>query len=544
MGNIGALMQRQATWHSRKNNRHIFCFLPRLPGFEPLTAVRETHDGEGWMKASIIVDPYRFIGQVDPKIYGQFMCRRRWVADEGLYDPSHPDADEDGLRREVVRAIAESAPPIIRWPGGCTGTSYDWREGIGPREQRERTIDVHFGYDVGNGFGTAEFVQFCRRVGAEPHINLSTGLATLRDAVEWIEYCNFATPSRFANLRRSHGFEAPFNVRYWQIGNENYGPWEIGHHAPSQYAAIAREWGKTIKKMDRDLNVIAVGGSQRRLDWDFAVLHEAWPHIDYLSAHRYWNFDSEKGVHNYDAIAAVGYVEEQTMCALGGLIDLVAREKKATRKPRIAFTEWNCRDQCQTEMSRAWRPHDTQYRMVDALAAAGFLNAIQRQCRVVGLATCAQSINVVGLLLVTPEQVVRESVYWALSMQRHHSGPAAVDAHVDCGGYNVTFDERPIEGVPYLDVSATLDRETSRLFISVVNRHRDDEAAAHVRIRDAAPATEARLYRLWHEDPLARNTINAPDEIVPHESSIEISGPAFHVALPPHSYSILEIGLR
>ena len=114
----------------------------------------------------MVVDPCRVVGRVDPKVYGQFLSRRRGVADSGLYDPQHPDADEHGLPREVVAAILESAPTIVRWPGGCTGTSYDWREGIGPREDRARTIDAHFGYDVGNGFGTAEFAGFCRRIGA------------------------------------------------------------------------------------------------------------------------------------------------------------------------------------------------------------------------------------------------------------------------------------------------------------------------------------------------------------------------------------------
>ncbi|MEW6356341.1 MAG: alpha-L-arabinofuranosidase C-terminal domain-containing protein [Planctomycetota bacterium] len=495
------------------------------------------------MRASIVIDPYRIIGRIDPKIYGQFMCRRRWVADEGLYDPDHPDSDETGLRQVVVRAMAESAPPILRWPGGCTGTSYDWREGIGPRKDRKRTIDAHFGYDVGNGFGTAEFVAFCRRIGAEPHINLSTGLGTLRDAVEWIEYCNFTTPSRWADLRRSHGHPEPFNVRYWQIGNENHGPWEIGHHSPKEYAAIAREWGKTIKKMDPSLQVIAVGGSQKSTDWDVEVLQEAWPHIDYLTAHRYWNFDSSKGMDNYDAIAAAGHVEEQTIRAIGGLIDLVARDKKATRKPRLAFTEWNCRDASHAEMSRQWRPTDTQYRMVDALAVAGFINAMQRQCRIVGLANCAQSINVVGLLLVTTERVVRETVYWALVMQRHHSGATAVDAWVECEGYTTQFEGRPVDA-PYLDVSATMDEASGRLFISIVNRHRTDEILGQVRLRDAKPAKTGLVYRLWHEDPLARNTIAEPEAIAPETSDLKAPGGDFEIALPPHSYSILELDLK
>lgn len=498
------------------------------------------------MRATVIVDPHRVIGQVDPLIYGQFLSRRRWVADEALYDPTHPDADVSGLRRSVVAALAESAPTIIRWPGGCTGTSYDWRDGIGPRGDRDRTIDAHFGYDVGNGFGTAEFVEFCRCIGAEPHLNFNTGTGTLRDALEWIEYANFTTDSRWANLRREHGYPEPFGVRYWQIGNENYGPWEIGHQSPREYAVMAREWAKAIKKLDSSLQVLAVGGSEARSGspaWDVAVLEEAWEHIDYLTAHRYWDFNSGRGVDNYDAIAGTGYLEEQTIRSLSGLIDLIAREKRSARRPMLAFTEWNARDQWQKEMSDVWHPVDTQYRLVDALAAAGFLNALQRQCNVVGLATVAQSINVVGLLFVTPEALVRETVYWACLMQRRYSGATAVDAVVECDGYTAQFEDRSVAGVPYLDVSATLDATTQRLFLSLVNRHRTDELVTCFRLRDTAIAGPGVLHQLWHDDPLARNTRDAPDAVAPTESALALSGADLEVALPPHSYSIIEVQL-
>lgn len=495
------------------------------------------------MRAAIQIDPARVIGRIDPNIYGQFLSRRRSVADGGLYAPSHADADDTGLRREVVAAIAASAPPILRWPGGCTGTSYDWTAGIGPREERQRTIDAHFGYDVDNGFGTAEFVAFCRRLGTAPLLNLNTGLGTLREALEWLEYANFASPSRWANLRRAHGHEQPFDVRYWQIGNEEYGPWEIGHQSATDYAAMAREWAKALKKMDPTLAVLAVGGSQKGSHWDMAVLHEAWPHIDYLTAHRYWNFDSSRGIDNYDAIVGVGYLEEQTTRALGELIALVARDHRSPRRPRLAFTEWNCRDERLREMSPQWRPVDTQYRLVDALAVAGFLNMMQRQCRHVGLATFAQSINVVGMLLVTPERVVRETVYWPLLLQRHHSGSTAVDAWVECDGYAATFEGREVTDIPFVDVSATLDEERRRLWVSVVNRHRQEDAVARLRLRDASLPNEARLHRLWHEDPFARNTVDAPDTVLPTEQTIALNGEPFEIALPPHSYTILELPL-
>jgi alpha-L-arabinofuranosidase len=495
------------------------------------------------VRASITIDPNRVIGHIDPNIYGQFLCRRRGVADGGLYAPEHPDADECGLRKTVVEEIARSAPPIVRWPGGCTGTSYDWRGGIGPREQRERTIDVHFGYDVSNGFGTAEFVAFCRRIGAEPHFNLSTGLGTLRDAVEWLEYTNFPTPSKWANLRRAHGYEEPFNVRYWQIGNENYGPWEIGHQSPQDYGVMAREWAKTLKKMDPSLKVIAVGGSDHRNDWDTTVLLECQQHIDYLTAHRYWNFDGATPDDQYDMIAGVGYIEEQLTRTIAEQIELVAREKKTSHRPKIAFTEWNVRNKEQREMSSAWQPGGTQYRLTDAIAVAGFVNMMQRQCQVATLGSFAQSINVVGMLMVSDDHVIRETVYWPLVMQRHHSGDASVDAWVECDGYNATFKGREISGVPYLDVSATRDDAGKKLYVSIVNRHRHEELTTAFAVRDADLPADATLHRLFHEDPNTRNSVGEPYAVAPVTSSVALGSGKVELALPPHSYSILEIDL-
>lgn len=495
------------------------------------------------MHASITVDPNRLIGHIDPNIYGQFLCRRRGVADGGLHAPDHPDADENGLRKKVVEDIAHSAPPIIRWPGGCTGTSYDWRDGIGPRDARERTIDVHFGYDVSNDFGTAEFVAFCRGIGAEPHFNLSTGLATLRDAVEWLEYTNFTTPSRYANLRRAHGYDEPFNVRYWQIGNENYGPWEIGHQSPAEYGVMAREWAKTLKKMDPSLKVLAVGGSERVPDWDLTVLEQALPHIDYLTAHRYWNFDGAVADDQYGMIAGVGYLEEQITRSVVEQIELVARDLKTTHRPRIAFTEWNVRNLQQREMTRTWEPTTPQYRLTDALAVAGFLNMMQRQCNDVTLGSFAQSINVVGMLMVNDDVVIRETVYWPLVMQRHHSGPRSVDSWTECDGYTAEFRGRDVPGIPFLDVSASTTADGSKLYVSVVNRHRHDDITTSVRVRDTNLSGTVTVHQLFHDDPNTRNAIDVPDAVAPTEATIQVTTEQLEVALPPHSYTILELDL-
>jgi len=138
------------------------------------------------MRARVKVDPDRVTGAIDRNIYGQFMCRRPGCSEGGLYDPTAPNADAAGLRSDVAAWIGDLRPPLIRWPGGCTGTSYHWLDGVGPKEQRPKKIDLHFGWPADYGFGTAEFIAFCRRIGAEPHLNFAMGTGTLEEAAAWL----------------------------------------------------------------------------------------------------------------------------------------------------------------------------------------------------------------------------------------------------------------------------------------------------------------------------------------------------------------------
>jgi alpha-N-arabinofuranosidase len=494
--------------------------------------------------SGVTVDLNRPIGRVQPEIYGQFMSRRRWVVEDALHQPKHQDADEFGNRRTVVDAVRELAPPVIRWPGGCTGTSYEWGRGIGPVEDRSRTIDWHFGYDVSNDFGTAEFVRYCREVGAEPQINLTTGTGTLREALNWLEYCNSRHDSHYANLRRSHGYAEPFDVKYWQIGNEDWGEWEIGRVPAAEHARRCREWGRALHKLDPRLAVLAAGAlrADLLLDWNLPLLREAWDDLDYLCLHTYWRFDPTRPDGDYDRLIGATDREEQSIRALRGLIDLVAREKDAIRTPKLAFTEWNAANLLHKEMSPEWRPSESQYRMVDAVVCGAFLNVMQRQSDIVGLANFAQTINVVGALVVSQDDVIRESVYWPLWMQRNHSGPVAVEAQVDSPDvYCESSSGRP-GSVPALDVSATRDDGGETLWLSIANREKDAAHDIAVRLRGKRATGAARRCELSAPDPLSMNTVAEPDVITPAWTSVDLSADPV-ISVPACSYNVFEIPL-
>lgn len=497
------------------------------------------------MRVRIAVDPQRVIGRIDRNIYGQFMCRRPGCSEGGLYDPSSPTADAYGIRTDVAGWMADLKPPIIRWPGGCTGTSYHWLDGVGPKKERPKKIDLHFAWPADYGFGTVEFIEFCRRIGAEPHLNLAMGTGTLEEAVAWLEYCNLSWDTYYANLRRQHGYEAPFGVKYWQLGNEEYGPWEIGHRPPEDYAQEAREWAKVLRRLDPSIKIIAVGGHDLyNPEWVRAVVPEVLPFVDYISFHTYWRAD--QGPDAWTAIMSGPDEAEQLIL----LIDRIIKTEKhkpprprygEPRDVRVACTEWNAFPEGGMGSHPEFDPFRPGYRLRDALAVATFLNIMQRRCREITLATVAQSINVVGLIVVNEQGAWREPGYWPLWMQVRHSGPLALDAWVETPRFDNP--QRRLRDMPYLDCSATLDPDGKRLYLSLVNRHRDEPAELQIKIQDARVGAQAQIYELYHEDPLAMNGPTHPENVRPTESRIEISGPVFGWELKPHAYAILEIDL-
>ena len=498
------------------------------------------------MKARVKIDPERIVGRIDPNIYGQFMCRRAGCSEGGLYDPEHSSADAYGIRQDVSGMVADLKPPLVRWPGGCTGTSYHWMDGVGPKAARPKKIDLHFGWPASYDFGTVEFIEWCRRVGAEPHMNLAMGTGSLDEALSWLEYCNSTWDTQFANLRRQHGYEDPLGVKYWQLGNENYGPWEIGHSTATGYAEEAREWSKVMRRLDPSIKMIAVGGHDHyNPDWARTVIPEVAPYVDYIAFHTYWNEPS--GDDPWTAIMSGPDEAGQLIGLIHQIIQTVKHKRPEPRKgaPRdlkVACTEWNAAP-TDTMMRHhpEFRPFGPTYHLREALAVASFLNIMQRRCNQITLSTVAQSINVVGLVMVNDQGAWREPVYWPLWMQVRHSGPLALDAWVACDRFS--DHKRRMFDMPYLDCSCTLDPDAKKLHISMVNRSETEPIDVDICVQDALVKAEGQLASLYHVDSMAMNSPGDPDNVSVVESRLSDLGESFTWELKPHAYEILTLEL-
>src|SRR5581483_10025754 len=186
-------------------------------------------------KATLKIDPTRRLGRIDRRIYGSFIEHLGRCIYGGIYEAGSPLSDEHGFRRDVLQAIERLKIPVLRWPGGNFVSGYHWQDGIGSHDQRPRRRNLAWAADEPNTFGTHEFMDLCRVVGAEPYICINLGSGTLDEAQAWIEYCNSAGNTYWANLRRKNGAEKPFGVKLWGLGNEMYGEWQIGTKSADEY---------------------------------------------------------------------------------------------------------------------------------------------------------------------------------------------------------------------------------------------------------------------------------------------------------------------
>ncbi|MGI9123036.1 MAG: alpha-N-arabinofuranosidase, partial [Rubrobacter sp.] len=209
--------------------------------------------------ARIKIDPDRRIGELDRRVFGGFIEHLGRCIYGGVFDEGSSLSDDRGYRRDVLEAARGLRIPILRWPGGNFVSGYHWTDGIGPREERPRKTELAWFSEESNRFGTDEFIEYCRLMGAEPYICVNMGTGTMDEAQAWVEYCNGTGDTYWANLRRRNGHEEPYNVKYWGLGNEMYGEWQIGALSAEDYVRKAREFAKVMRWTDPSIELVGCG---------------------------------------------------------------------------------------------------------------------------------------------------------------------------------------------------------------------------------------------------------------------------------------------
>ncbi len=374
-------------------------------------------------KAKILADTRRQIGAVNPHVFGGFIEHLGRCIYDGIFEEDSPLSDRNGFRTDVMEALRGLDAPSMRWPGGNFASNYHWRDGLGPREDRPRRRDLAWDSTDSNRFGTDEYIKFCRALKTEPFICVNLGNGTPEEAADWVEYCNSDRSTSIVQWRKENGASKPYGVKYWCLGNEMDGPWQVGHCDAAEYARRAGEAARQMIRVDKSIKMVACGAvsvAVNKFDWDLEVLRKLYDWIDYLSIHVYLGHP--------DYYAQMGGIHRaaRRIDDARAAIEVVQGERRNKRRIEISFDEWNV-----WYRTRGDNMLEEHYNLRDALQVGTFLNLFLRNADIVTLANLAQMVNVIAPIFTSPEGLFLQTIYHPIELYRRETGDTALDIHVE-----------------------------------------------------------------------------------------------------------------
>ncbi len=499
------------------------------------------------MVQKISVNQRREIGKRSPLIYGQFIEHFHRQIYGGIYDPDSPFADEDGLRTDVLEAMRKIGTPVLRWPGGCFVSSYHWKKAVG--ENRTPFFDKAWRVEDSNSFGTDEYIKLCRKLNCEPYICTNAGTGTAEEMSDWVEYCNLEQEGEYAKWRIANGNPEPYHVKYWSIGNENYGFWEIGAKSAEEWGRLTAESAKMMKHVDPSIELSAAALAD--INWNINLLRHCGPFLDWISIHQYWDMMPQiNNPASYEQCMAFTDQIDRSVCEVRGILTAMRLEHKI----KIAFDEWNLRSWHHPnvhtiEQGRSKEEYVTPrdknddnstYTMADAVFTACFLNAMNRNCDIVGMANFAPVLNTRGCIYSDKSGIVLRSTYYVFDLYVNYMGDIVIDtwerdeaSHMTVTGKNGTAAD-----VKILDILATKWSDRPGIAVAIVNKHVSE--AQHIELEFGGLEGPAVLYTLNGPSENSYNDIdNKQVEIVRH--NLGQAAGKLSLVIQPHSVNVLQI---
>jgi alpha-N-arabinofuranosidase len=507
----------------------------------------QTRSSNAGDPSRIFIDSRRTIAPLDRNLFGSFLEHLGRAIHEGVYDPASKLSDSNGFRKDVMDEVKNLGVPIIRYPGGNFVSGYNWLDGVGPRQDRPRVLDKAWNSMESNQFGTNEFMAWCKAVGAEPLMGLNLGTGTPEKAAALVEYCNVEKGTQWSELRRKHGFAAPYNVRRWCLGNEMDGPWQIGHMSATEYGMKAQDAARQMRSVDSSLQLIACGSSgplmPTYLEWDREVLEHCYDYVDGLSLHRYFGNTPEETGGDSEKFVALNLTMDRQIAESLAVCDLVRGHKRSPKKLWLSFDEWNVwyreRSGPAVNGNRQEAPHllEEIYDLEDALLVGGLIITLIRNADRVKVACLAQLINVIAPIMTNATGLFRQTIYypysWALQFARGNVLNVLVQSP--------TYDVPHMDPVPYLDAAATLNPDNGQTSLFVLNRDLSKTREVEIVWQDNPGKQVLASWVLTGSDLKAVNNFESPKRVQPQAlDKPSTTGGRTKFELPPRSYAALQ----
>lgn len=469
-------------------------------------------------KAKIKVEKDFIISKVDNRLFGSFLEHMGRAVYTGIYEPGHFSADKNGFRQDVIELIKELEIDIVRYPGGNFLSGYEWTDGIGPKEKRPPKLDLAWRTIERNQFGINEFIDWSKEVNVKVMGAVNLGTGTPKDAANMIEYCNFNEGTYWSELRKSHGYEKPHDIKIWCLGNEMDGPWQICHLDADDYGKKARETAKMMKLVDKNIELVVCGSSSSQMstfpEWDRKILEYTYEHIDYISLHRYY----ENLGNTLDFLASFADFDNFIKIIIS-TADYVKALKRSDKTINLSFDEWNIWYLSKVKLKN-WEEapsiSEDNYSLLDALVVGGLVITLLKNSDRVKIGCLAQLVNVIAPILTEKNgKAIRQTIFYPFKYFSKYGRGEVLTTFIKALKVKTKYGE-----VNELEAITILNKEKNEIAIFILNINLKNEIEIEINLDGFKELEEIEHIILDGEDLNIKNTFDNPEAVKPRNIKV------------------------
>jgi alpha-L-arabinofuranosidase len=500
-------------------------------------------------KVTIHLDPDFKIGTINRRLFGSFVEHLGRCVYDGLYEPGHPEADEEGFRKDVIALVKELGVSTIRYPGGNFVSGFRWEDSVGPNDQRPRRLDLAWHSTETNQVGLHEFSSWLEKVGSELMLAVNLGTRGVEEAIDVLEYSNIKSGTKLSDERIANGRKEPFAINMWCLGNEMDGPWQLGYRTAEEYGRIASQTAKAMRQVNQDLELVACGSSSAHMptfgDWERTVLHHTYDDVDYISCHAY--YEEKNG--DLDSFLASAVDMDHFIETVVATADHVGAVRNSKKKINISFDEWNVwYIERYQNVDRIVDPHhwpeaprllEDKYSVVDAVVFGSLLISLLNHADRVTSASLAQLVNVIAPIMTEPGGISwKQTTFFPFAIASRLAQGESLKLRIEAP----TFETKQYGEVSLVDAAASHDESTGQTALFLVNRSKTETVSLEVSLGSLKANKLVSAQSLHDKDIHAANTLENPTRVAMQANdSAKIKDGYLLIELPPISWSAVEL---
>src|SRR6195952_2151082 len=499
--------------------------------------------------AQLTLDPHFTVGAVNRRIFGSFVEHLGRCVYDGIYEPSHATADEQGFREDVLELVRELGVSTIRYPGGNFVSGFRWEDAIGPKADRPARLDLAWHSTEPNVVGIDEFARWLEKAGSELMYAVNLGTRGVQEALDVLEYTNVPSGTKLSDARIANGHPEPYAIKMWCLGNEMDGPWQLGHRSAEDYGKLASRVAKGMRQLDDSLELVVCGSSNAQMPtfgaWEHTVLEHTYEDVDYISCHAYYEeTDGDAASFLASAVNMDHFIESIVATA-----DAVGASLKSTKKINISFDEWNVwyisryhnvdKITDIEEWPVAPRLLEDSYSVIDAVVVGNLLVSLLKHADRVTAASLAQLVNVIAPIMTEPGGATwRQTTFFPFAVTSRLAKGVALEVKLESD----TYDTKVYGEVAMVDAVATHDEETGATAIFLVNRGQSAATTVTIDVSHLGDVSITEAQTLADDDIYAQNTLADQDRVgLKANDSAKIVDGKLTIELPAVSWTAIAL---